>query len=86
MNPESITLALSALALGVALGGSSVLWLKSRKTNTKAELLRALAAEAKLIAKLPGAAQAKTLADEQGDDEVKAATELAEAVQRATAL
>lgn len=83
MNPETITLALTAGFVGVALGGALVLWLKSRPVSTKAELLRALAGEAKLIGKLPGAAQAKTLADEQADDEVKAAAELAEAVRAA---
>lgn len=74
---------LAAIALGVALGAAAVVWLKSRKTSTKAELLYALAFEAKQIAKMPGASEAVELAQEQLKAEAQARANLAEAMQKA---
>lgn len=75
---------LAALAIGIAIGGAAILWLKSRKTSTKAELMRALTLNAKAIAKLPGAAEAIELAQEQAKSEALAAAALAAAMQKAS--
>lgn len=74
---------LAAMAAGIALGGLLVLWLKSRKTSTKAELMYALMLEAKAIAKLPGAAEAIELAQDQAKSEALAAASLAAALSKA---
>ena len=71
---------LAMLAVGISLGAAFVLWLKSRKTSTKAELLYALAAEAKLVAKMPGAADAVALAQGQVQTEALAAQRLRDAM------
>jgi hypothetical protein len=74
---------LAAIAIGVAIGAAAVIWLKSRKTSTKAELMYALIAEAKLIAKMPGAADAVELAQAQVAAEDLARAQLAAALQKA---
>lgn len=74
---------LAAISAGIAIGGAFVLWLKSRKSSTKAELLYALAMEAKLIAKLPGASEAVELAQEQVKAEALASANLVAALQKA---
>lgn len=80
---NNIPLLLSVLAVGIALGALAVSWLKSRKTSTKAELMYALIAEAKLIAKLPGAAEAVEHAQAQVQAEDLARAQLAAALQKA---
>lgn len=80
---ESIPLLLAVLAIGIALGAVAVVWLKSRKTSTKAELMYALMLEAKAVAKLPGAAEAIELAQEQAKAEALAASALSAALQKA---
>jgi hypothetical protein len=80
---ESLPLLLAVLAVGIALGAAAILWLKSRKTSTKAELLYALAFEAKQIAKLPGAAEAIELAQDQLKAEALAQANLLAAMQKA---
>lgn len=80
---ESAPLLLCVLAVGIALGGMAVSWLKSRKTSTKAELMYALIAEAKLIAKMPGAADAVEHAQAQVQAEDLARAQLAAALQKA---
>lgn len=80
---NEITAYLAALAIGIAVGAAAVHWLKSRKTSTKAELLYALAFEAKQIAKLPGASEAVELAQEQVKAEALASANLVAALSKA---
>jgi predicted alpha/beta-fold hydrolase len=71
---------LAILAVGVSMGAAFAVWLKSRKTSTKAELLYALAAEAKLVARMPGAADHLALAQEQVQAEALAQQNLVRAL------
>ncbi len=63
---------LSAAAIGLVIGLALMYWLRSRPVTTKAEALKLLAAEAKLIAKMPGASEAHALAEAQAQDEALA--------------
>lgn len=75
---------LIAAAIGF-LAASLVFWLLSkRKTTTKAEAMRLLAAEAKLIAKMPGAAEAQAQAAAELADEQLAGQALAAALTKAS--
>ena len=78
-----LPLLLSALAIGIALGGFVVWWLRSRPVTTKAEAMRLLAVEAALIAKMPGAIEAHALAEAQAADEQLASAALTRAILKA---
>ena len=80
---EQLTTFAAALCIGIALGAAAIFWLKSRKTTTKAEAMRLLAAEAALIAKMPGALEAHALAEAQAADEQLAAAALTKAMLKA---
>jgi hypothetical protein len=64
---------LAFLALGLALGGAIAVWLKTRPITTKAEALRLLAAQANIVAKMPGAAEDKAQAEQEMSAEALAA-------------
>lgn len=71
-----------ALLVGFILGGGVIWWVKSRPVTTKAEALRLLAVEANLIAKMPGASEAKSAAEQQAQAEAMAAQHLAATMAR----
>lgn len=82
MSDQLLTL-LAGLALGIAIGGSAIAWIKSRPVTTKAEAMRLLAKEFALVANLPGANEAHALAEAQAQDEALASAALAKAMQKA---
>lgn len=78
-----LTTYLAALAIGIVIGLAAMYWLRSRPVTTKAEALRLLAAEAALIAKMPGALEAHALAEAQAADEQIASAALTKAILKA---
>jgi acetyl-CoA carboxylase alpha subunit len=74
------------LAVGAAcfaVGAAAILWLKSRKTTTKAEALKLLAAEYSLVSRMPGAAEDLAQAQAEVAAEELAAKLFAAAVTKA---
>jgi len=77
---ELLPLAIAGL-VGSAAGGGVVLWLKSRPTTTRSMVMKALAAEARLAAKMPSAvASHQELADQEKAAEAAAQAELSAAM------
>lgn len=70
------------LAVGLVLGLAAMYWVSRRPVTTKAEAMKLLAAEYLIVANMPGAAEAKALADEQAQDEAAAAKKLADIVSK----
>lgn len=81
--PDIHTSDLFWLAIGLILGLAAMYWLKGRPVTTKAEAMRLLAAEAALIAKMPGAMEAHQLAEAQAADEQLASATLTKAMLKA---
>lgn len=81
---EQLPIILTALAVGVVIGLAAMYWLRSRPVTTKAEALRLLAAEATLVAKMPGAMEAHQLAEAQAQDEQLALVAFNKAVLKAS--
>lgn len=79
---ELIQIALVAVCCFI-LGGATIWWAKSRKTTTRAEALKVAHALYVEAMKLPGAEDAKTLADAQLVVENLARQQLADAIAKA---
>jgi hypothetical protein len=77
---ELLPFAVSAL-VGAAAGGGLVAWIKSRPATTRSMVMQALAAEARLAAKMTSAAAShQELADQEKAAEAAAAAELSAAM------
>ena len=81
---ETIQLLL-ALFVGIVLGAATIWWLSTRKTTTRAEAIRLAAFAYKEALKLPSAADAIMLAQEQADAEKAEAARFAALVAKSNA-